>query len=99
MKSSHLRNSLVAIFVLLSVLSAVALEPEPKEQFGTKYVFVTASRIPDKVKVKSVGTATISPMDVIKYGEIQQSGRLTTERVLALDPSVRIFLGRAGSGL
>ena len=98
MKSSHLRNSLLAIFVLLSVVSAFALEPEPKGQFGTKYVCVTGSRIPQKVKVKSVGTATISPLDVIKYGEIQQSGRSTLEGVLALNPSAHIFLGRPGSG-
>lgn len=98
MKSSHLLNSLVAIFVLLSMVSAVALEPEPKAQFGTKYVFVTGSRIPQKVLVKSIGTAMFSPVRVIKYGEIRQSGRFTTEGVLAQDPSVRVISGRAGPG-
>ena len=72
---------------------------EPKGQLGGKYVFVTGSNIPQRVKVKSVGTATVSPVRVIKRESIRQSGRFTTERVLAAeDPSVRVLSGHGGSG-
>ena len=94
MKSSYL----VVVLILTSVVSAVALEPEPKGQFGYKYVFVTGSMIPQKVKVKSIGTATASPVRVIKNGEIDQSGRFTTEGVLALEPSLRVISGGHGGG-
>ncbi len=64
-----------------------------------KYVFVTGSRIPQKVKVKSVGTLTTSPLRTYKRSEIDQMGRFTTERVLAQDPSVQINgVGGAGPG-
>lgn len=70
----------------------------PNKQFGDEYVFVTGSRIPQKVKVKSIGTATVSPLSVIKRREIDRSGRFTTEGVIALDPSVRVISGHGGSG-
>jgi hypothetical protein len=97
MRSSHLVSG-VAALILISVVSAVALDPEPRGQFGNQYVFVTGSMIPQRVKVKSIGTATVSPLRVIKRREIEQSGRFTTEGVLAQDPSVRVISGRAGPG-
>jgi hypothetical protein len=79
------------------VLAQAAIEP--KGQLGGKYVKVTGSNIPQKVKVKSVGTATVAPMRVIKKESIRHSGRFTTERMLAVeDPSVRVISGRGGSG-
>jgi len=58
------------------------------------YVFVTGSRIPQKVKVKPVGTNTVSSMSVWTRREIDRTGRVTTEGVLAQDPFVRVILGR-----
>ena len=70
---------------------------QEKEQY--KYVVVTGSRIPQKVKVKSVGTLTSSPVRVYKRKEIDKTGRFTTEGVLAQDPSVQINgFGAAGPG-
>ena len=56
-----------------------------------KYVMVTGSHIPQAVKVKSIGTATTSPLRVIERKEIDKSGRFTTKDVLADDPSIRTF--------
>jgi outer membrane cobalamin receptor len=88
--------ALTLIFAIVGATAGLA-EP-PNKQVGDKYVFVTGSRIPQKVKVKSIGTATVSPLSVIKRREIDRSGRFTTEGVVALDPSVRVVSGRGGSG-
>jgi outer membrane receptor for Fe3+-dicitrate len=62
-----------------------------------KRVALTGSNIPEKVKVKSVGTLTTSPTRIYKRDEINKTGRFTTERVLAQDPSVQIHgFGAAG---
>jgi outer membrane cobalamin receptor len=97
MKSSHLLG-IGAALILAFVSSAVAgrLDKEPKGQYGDKLVFVTGSRIPQRVKVKSIGSATEQPVRVIKRGEIDASGRFTTQDVLALEPSVRVRTGANG---
>jgi hypothetical protein len=56
-----------------------------------KLVFVTGSRIPQRVQVKAIGTATTSPVRVYTREEIDRIGRHTTEGILAQDPSVRII--------
>ena len=95
MRSSHLLG-IVAALILVTVSSAVALDREPIGQRGDTYVFVTGSMIPQKVKVKSIGSATEQPLRVIKRGEIDATGRFTTQGVLALEPSVRVRSGNGG---
>ena len=101
MKASHLLRGMAAV-LLCGALTGVASAQspiEPKGQLGGKYVFVTGSNIPQRVKVKSVGTATVSPVRVIKNESIKQSGRFSTERVLASeDPSLRVISGHGGIG-
>src|SRR5438874_1008166 len=63
----------------------------PRQQ--PKYVFVTGSMIPQKITVKSIGTATASQLRVIKRSEIDRTGRFTTEGVIAQDPSLRVISG------
>jgi hypothetical protein len=91
---------LATIGASLLVLGVVAGEAvaSPNDQPGERYVyvFVTGSRIPQKVKVKPIGTKTVSPLRVYKRGEIDQTGRFTTADVLAEDPSVRVISGRPG---
>jgi outer membrane cobalamin receptor len=93
-----------AALVLISAIAATAVCGSPNDQEernGTKKskeVFVTGSRIPQKLKVKSIGTTTASEVRVYKRREIDQSGRFTTEGVLALDPSVKVISGGAGGG-
>lgn len=55
-----------------------------------RYVKVTGSLIPQKVVVKSIGTATYSNLRVIGRREIEQSGRFTAAGLLAQDPAVTI---------
>ncbi len=69
-----------------------------KQDNKVKYVFVTGSNIPKKIKVKSIGTNTTSQIRVYKRDEIDRTGRYTTEGVLRLDPSVRVVTGRGGLG-
>jgi hypothetical protein len=98
--SSSTLFKVAALTLISAIVGATAIFGEPpNKQFRDKYVFVTGSRIPQKVKVKSIGTATVSPLNVIKRREIDHSGRFTTEGVVALDPpSVRVVSGRGGSG-
>jgi hypothetical protein len=63
------------------------LRVEQKERL----VFVTGSHIPKKVKIKSIGTNTVSNMRVIDRSEIDAtSGANQTARVIALDPAVSV---------
>ena len=61
------------------------------ENQKSESVFVTGSNIPQKVRVKAVGTNTTSPMRVYTRAELDRTGRFTTEGQLALDPSVTII--------
>lgn len=88
----------VAASILLAVAGTTSeafANPQDNHQAGEKdkYVMVTGSMIPRKVKVKSIGTTTTSPLRVYKRREIDQTGRFTTEGVLAQDPSVRVTSG------
>lgn len=98
MKLSHVLRGAVLVLISATGLVAVAVADPPKAQSESKYVFVTGSMIPQKVKVRSIGTATFSPVRVIKRHEIYQSGRYTTEDVLAQEPSLQVISGRPGFG-
>jgi hypothetical protein len=61
------------------------------------YVWVTGSRIPQKVNISPVGTTTVSAMSNWSRREIDQTGRQgTVEGVLKQDPSVSVTLGHGG---
>jgi hypothetical protein len=94
MKTSKLAKAGVLLLVL-AVATIQAFANPQNDRVGDRYVyvFVTGSRIPQKVKVKPVGTTTVSPMSNWTRREIDQTGRVTTEGVLAQDPSVRVILG------
>jgi outer membrane cobalamin receptor len=69
-----------------------------KGQPGYAYVWVTGSRIPQKVAISPIGTATFSALSVWDRRQINQTGRETTEGVLKQDPSVSTMLNH-GSGV
>ena len=99
MKTSKLVK-VAALLLILAVAATEAFANPQRDQTGDYvYVFVTGSWIPQRVKVKPVGTNTVSPMSVWTRREINQTGRVTTEGVLAQDPSVRVILGRASGGM
>ncbi len=66
-------------------------EDSQEVQTKEELVFVTGSRIPQRIKVSSVGTATYSPLRVIDREEIDRTGRLTTAGVLINEPSLRVI--------
>jgi len=91
-------SKLVKVAALLLILAAATTEAfanPQRDRVGDRYVyvFVTGSRIPQKVKVTPIGTNTVSALSVWSRREIDQTGRFTTEGVLAQDPSVRVILG------
>jgi hypothetical protein len=93
-------SKLVGTLVLISAVIATGAFASPNEQStnGYAYVWVTGSRIPQKVKIKPIGTNTADPLSVWTRREIDQTGRQTTEGVLAQDPFLHVMVGRPGSG-
>jgi hypothetical protein len=76
--------------IATGLLASAALAGKPIErQPSERTVFVTGSLIPQRIKLKSVGTATISPIRIIDRWEIDATGRQTTRGALVADPSVR----------
>ena len=64
----------------------------------TKYVVLTGSYIPQKVVLRSIGTNTTDPRRIYNRNEIDKTGRVTTEGVLRMDPSLTVVSGH-GSGV
>jgi hypothetical protein len=80
--------SLVAASLLVSpAVGSKPVDPQPEQQA----VFVTGSLIPQRIKLKRIGTATISPVRMIDRCEIDQTGRRTTAGILITDPAVRVI--------
>jgi hypothetical protein len=69
-----------------AVLAGKPIDRQPSEQT----VFVTGSLIPQRIKLKSVGTSTVSPIRIIDRREIDSTGRQTTRGAFVVDPSVRV---------
>lgn len=95
MKSLKLTFGMAVVgLVGIGIVSAEPLAPAVtgmKDGKQEKLVFVTGSHIPQKVKVKAIGTETASPVRVYTRAEIDRTGRFTTEGILAQDPSVTII--------
>jgi outer membrane cobalamin receptor len=99
-------STLIAVAVGVALVSIVALTKasartphnnSDEDQYA--YVTVTGSNIPEKVKIKSIGTLTTSPVRVFKRHEIDQTGAFNTEDVLRHDPSLKVHgFGQAGPG-
>jgi hypothetical protein len=86
----------VAGLIAAGVLAGTALAGKPNDQTSEnkerdtgEAVFVTGSLIPQRIKLKPVGTTTVSPVRIIDRREINATGRRTTRGVLVADPSVR----------
>jgi hypothetical protein len=61
------------------------------QNFEERAVFVTGSLIPQRVKVRRIGTTTLSPVRIIDRREIEQTGRQTTPGILIDEPSLRVI--------
>ena len=87
--------SYVASLLATAILVSSALGGKPAEQpskdkkaSDERTVFVTGSLIPQRIKLKRIGTTTISPIRIIDRQEIDATGRRTTRGALIADPSV-----------
>jgi hypothetical protein len=91
-----LPSSGVASIIMAGLLAGAAFAGKPaeqaseqKKQVDEETVFVTGSLIPQRIKLKPIGTTTVSPVRIIDRREIDTTGRRTTRGVLIADPSVR----------
>ena len=90
--------SSVTIFIAACLLGETALAG-PTASEGCKRnqkveeqaVFITGSLIPQRVKVRPIGTLTVSPVRIIDRHEIDWTGRQTTPGAFVNDPSVRVI--------
>ena len=86
--------ALLALVVGFGVRSASARNQDD-DQYA--WVTVTGSLMPQKVKIKPIGTTTASPVRIFDRHEIDQTGAFNTEDVLRHDPSLKIHgFGQAG---
>jgi outer membrane cobalamin receptor len=93
----------VTILALVAAVSATKASAKDRRNHssneGYAYVMVTGSNIPQKVKIKNIGTTTTSPMRNYDRDEIEKTGRFSTEEVLRTDPSLSVHgFGQAGPG-
>ena len=99
MNASKLITTAVAV-ALVGGIAELASARTPREYSDDEhfaYVTVTGSNIPQRVRIKSIGTLTASPQRIYNRREIDQMGRFTTEEVLRQDPSLSVHgFGQAG---
>ena len=92
--------TMAAALALVAVVATTAPARTPRDYSDDDhyaYVVVTGSNIPQKVRIKPIGTLTTSPVRVYNRHEIDQTGRFTTEEVLRQDPSLSVHgFGQAG---
>ena len=77
--------------IATGLLASAALAGKPVgRQPNEQTVFVTGSLIPQWIKLKPVGTTTVSPIRIIDRREIDATGRQTTRGAFVADPSARV---------
>jgi hypothetical protein len=87
LRTSVVGTGLIATGLLVSAAFAgKPVDQQPNE----RTVFVTGSLIPQRIKLKAVGTTTVSPVRIIDRREIDGTGRRTAAGILVADPSVRV---------
>src|ERR1043166_9341490 len=99
MKASKMKKAATALlFVAVVAVTQVSAQPaEGSDENQYAYVMVTGSNLPQKVKIKRIGTTTVSPLRYYDRREIAQTGRFSTEEVLRTDPTIRVHgFGQAG---
>ena len=83
----------VSLLLVTTLFAGTAFAGKPihqnNDRADERMVFVIGSLILQRIKLKRIGTTTVSPIRIIDRREIDQTGRQTTEGVLVADPSVR----------
>jgi hypothetical protein len=101
MKISGMMKSAMAALLILSVVATSAFAGSQNNQVQVTqnrgeryaYVWVTGSRIPQKVKISPIGTPSFSALSEWDRRQINQTGRGTAEDILRQDPSISVRLG------
>ena len=97
MKTSGVMNSAAVLLLLSAVATSAFAGPQNKQvqvtQKGERYayVWVTGSRIPQKVKISPIGTPSFSALSEWDRRQINQTGRGTAADILRHDPSLRVI--------
>ena len=90
--SSGMRTLLAVSVLSTVIIVSPALGGKAIDQpANERTVFVTGSLIPQRIKLKPIGTATVSPIRIVDRREIDATGRRTTRGALIADPSVRVL--------
>jgi hypothetical protein len=87
-------TTLVAVSMLAGTALAGPLSKNTSEDQGKVEevaIFVTGSLIPQRVKLRPIGTTTVSPVRIIDRREINQTGRQTTPGAFVNESSVQII--------
>lgn len=99
MKVLMLTKGAAVALALATLLSSVAqAEPRAKraksqileQNEEERYVMLTGSNIPQKVKLKSIGTDSAYNVRIYTQRELLSTGRSTVAGALAIDPSIHI---------
>jgi len=97
MKMSKIINAAALLLILAVAATTAFADPQRSERVppaGERYayVWVTGSRIPQKVRISPIGTLTFNALSVWDRRQINQTGRQTAEGILVQDPSVSMIL-------
>ena len=100
MNTSKIIKSLAALLILSVVATTAFAGPQRVEQVvpikgqpGYAYVWVTGSRIPQKVKISPIGTLTQSPLSEYDRRQLNWTRGGTAREALQNEPSLS-FRGR-----
>ena len=100
MKISDLMKSAMVLLLLSAVVSSVFAGSQNNQVQVTQsrgeryaYVWVTGSRVPQKVKISPIGTLTQSPLSEYDRRQINQTRGGTAQQALSNEPSLS-FRGR-----
>jgi hypothetical protein len=100
MKISKVMKSVTALLILSVVAASAFAGPQKQEQVQVSpkgeryaYVWVTGSRIPQRVNISPIGTLTHSPLSEWDRRQINQTRGGTVQQALSNEPSLG-FRGR-----
>jgi hypothetical protein len=100
MKISGVMKSAAVLLLMSAVATSAFAGPQNNQVQVTQnrgeryaYVWVTGSRIPQKVKISPIGTPSFSALSEWDRRQINQTGRGTAEDILRQDPSISVRLG------
>jgi len=92
MKSAAFNLLTLSVMATSGFAGSQRVEQAPS-QAGERYAYVwlTGSRIPQKVKISPIGTPSFSALSEWDRRQINRTGRSTAADILRQDPSLRVI--------